>query len=400
MGDLKDKTGTGNRLFDYDVHREILREIGIASHTVNAIALGALLLSPLLPYRVSRFLPIVASAALSTLAGKLYQIHQRHELILSDYVKIADQVRQNGIHKLYEHDVEQAVNQWIHNLSNQEVTLENGWQNALMNDNVNNSANDSANDVANADSSDVPSVGLFDWNCLEDATNFPHLWIIAGTGMGKSTFAEWVCERLGGEVIVVDPHYQPGNYDKADLIVSKGMNLGETAILPGKAKRGQTECNLISQPKDDTSVCEFLVWLWHEMKRRYALFAQGKKDWPQTNVILDEVPAYATIDGVSYLFKELITQARKVGIRCIFLTQGKQVKLIGLEGISDLRENLTKVYLRDFAVLEAQANLNQCKTGSRAEQYWLEVTDWLKRQDRPALVNDKPAIVPDLSKKR
>ncbi|MEM0337979.1 MAG: hypothetical protein QW683_08700 [Candidatus Caldarchaeum sp.] len=309
-------------------------------------------------------------------------MHTRQENILADYAKIADQARQNAANKLYEEDFSQAISRHVDALSGQATAI---------------TGKDGNSNPVSPVAPTAPAIETFDWAKLSDSNEFPHLWIVAGTGMGKSTFAQWVCDRLGGEILVADPHFQPGNFPKADLIVGCGMHLGDTAILPGKAKRGQTECRVIGEPKEDTSVCEFLVWLWHEMKRRYGLFAQGKADYPVTNVILDEVPAYAQIDGVQFLFKELIAQARKVKIRIIFLTQGTQVRLIGLEGMSDLRENLTKILLKDFALKEVRDRLNQCKPGSRGESHWQAVYDYLKSCDRPALVNEIPACVPTIS---
>lgn len=375
-------------LFDYDSHREVLREVGIAAHVVNLVSLACLCLTPTVPTRL-RVFPLLSSALLAGTASRLYGVHSRQDAILSDYAKIADQARQNALLDLYSQDKDQVVSRYLDSLAAQGSGAYTGNSNPLDSNPFN------PNPLVSLDP--VPQVETFDWDKLSDSTEFPHLWVVAGTGAGKSTFAQWVCDRLGGEVIAVDPHYQPGNYPKADLILGKGLNLGDSAVLPGKAKRGQEECRIISEPEEDTSVCEFLVWLWHEQKRRYALFANGINNFPQTNVILDEVPAYAQIDGVSFIFRELIAQARKVKIRVIFLTQGTQVKLIGLDGASDLRENLTKILLKDFAIKEAQEELNKTKAGSRGETHWSAVLDYLKSCDRPVLVDGIPACVPNLS---
>lgn len=190
---------------------------------------------------------------------------------------------------------------------------------------------------------------------------FHHLMILAPTGFGKSTLVGYLLDNLPGETVIVDPHSTPRTW--GDLpVVGMGRNYSE--------------------------VEEFLGVLLKEMNSRYERRMAGDETYSTINVVVDEFPAIAkSIDPKK--FKEtvqtLLCEARKVNMKLILLSQGKSVKTIGLEGQSELLENLTVIRGGGFAESHARSLKNDA------------LLDWVKLQERGATVNDDALLIPDLS---
>lgn len=177
----------------------------------------------------------------------------------------------------------------------------------------------------------APPPAPFDWSNLRNATTYPHLIIEGKTGQGKSTLTEHLCSLLGGKAIAVAPHWEPGDFPSADLIVGIGRDYGgaiqsEPMVDWADILGGQV-----------VSVTGFIKSLHAEMIQRYK---SDRSNCKPVNIILDEFNAYAKKDGVGDLIKELIREARKVKIRLILLCQGTEVKSLGIEGEGSLRQNL------------------------------------------------------------
>jgi len=244
---------------------------------------------------------------------------------------------------------------------------------------------------------------LFDWHRFEThRTEYPHLSIVAGTGAGKSTLAEWLCTLLGGRTIAIAPHWESGDYDGADLIVGAGRRYGSSAepyeVTEDRKGNpiiiGEVE---VDSPDESTTVMQFLNWLTREMDRRYQLDSLGKRvSGEALNIIFDEIPSYSGLPGYKDCMRVLIREARKVNIRLILMLQGKEVVAFGFQGEGQLRENLTQILVGKFALKEAAMNARTAK-GSEVDR-WERIYELLEGCERPALVEDEPAAIPTVSK--
>lgn len=201
---------------------------------------------------------------------------------------------------------------------------------------------------------------LFNWSLFKtDPDRFPHIRIIAKSGMGKTTLAEWLLSILGGERFIITPKKKPSDW-KGYKVYGAGFNFEECAEKMAEVKQ--------------------------EMYRRFDEMDEGK-DHGFINFAADEWRlvikkcAEAKED-----MKEVITVARDAKIRMIGIAQGEQVSIWGLEGESDLEECFTTIRMGQFALDHAKKlKLSQ------------PVLEWLRKQKRPCMVENQPAEVPDLS---
>jgi len=261
----------------------------------------------------------------------------------------------------------------------------------------------------------------FDWGAIErDRTKYAHMLIANKTGGGKSTLAMALAKgfKSGNELaIAVAPHWQTGDFGTADLIVGSGRNYGVSAeeyeekeLKNGDVKvTGEVEVpfrEILGGRR--VTVCQFMRSLMNEMNERYQLvdgvYRSKAENRPYLTVFLDEYPAYATMPGVAECLKQLIRESRKVGIRLFILTQGTEVKTLGIEGEGSIRENLTFIRLGEWAIAHAHQLLNQQKAGSETYNFWLHALNIFNESDkdgkplrRAAMIDDEPCIVPDLT---
>ena len=194
--------------------------------------------------------------------------------------------------------------------------------------------------------------------------NFHHLMILAPTGFGKSTVANYILDQLNGDQIIVDPHATPRTWGQLP-VAGQGRNYDE--------------------------IQTFFELSLEEMNHRYQRRNNGDTSYPKLYILIDEFPAIAKAIGGEE-FREwvqvMLCEARKVNISLILLSQGKSVKTLGLEGQSELLENLTIIRGKGFAKSHARSLKDEV----------LEC--WLSQQERPATIDDDGLIVPDLSKYR
>jgi len=249
----------------------------------------------------------------------------------------------------------------------------------------------------------LPTVKLFDWQDFANRPkDFPHLALLAPTNGGKTTLVEWLCELLPGKTIAILPHWQSPDFATADLVIGKGRNYG-TDARPYQEKEdakgnitteGMSE---VDDPDANTTVCQFLNWLVREGDRRYQLTPEGKfVGGEPINICLDELPAYANKPGVKDALKVALFEYRKVGIRIIFLSQGFQVKTLGIEGESDLRDNLTWIRLGSMAIEYADIKARNSKGGVAAQ--WEQNLRVLEGFERPGLVGESVANIPRIQR--
>jgi hypothetical protein len=121
-----------------------------------------------------------------------------------------------------------------------------------------------------------------------------------------------------------------------------------------------------------------------EMDLRYKSRSDGNENFDFLNIIVDEYAAIAASDECKQVaptwIKSLAREARKVNIRLIILTQGAEVKALGLEGEGSLRECFTYIRLGRFA--------------KQVRGLSPDLQSWLNQQKYPLLVEDMPAVKP------
>lgn len=201
---------------------------------------------------------------------------------------------------------------------------------------------------------------LFRWERFrEEPDTFPHIRIIAKSGMGKTTLARYLMHLFGGKQAVITPKAKPTDWTGLE-VYGKKFNYEE---------------------------CEWaLLQLKELMYANYELIDQGLTP-EMSNIALDEwrlIKQEVAVAGE--LVKEFITVARDGKIRLLALAQGEQVETWGLQGESDLGECFSDIRLGEFAIEYARK--------IKAPQ---SVRDWLQRQKRPCMVGRYPAEVPNLS---
>lgn len=227
-------------------------------------------------------------------------------------------------------------------------------------------------------------VGDADWRRWMDRA--PHLLIAGRTEAGKTTLATaLLIERAlaGDQVLVLDPHYQPGKW--AGVPTIGGGNNFE-------------------------SILGTLPQLIREMTARYAEFERGRptEDFQRLTVLIDEAPAIvdATMETTPSgrprivdprwvkFAKRLGSEARKVRISVILMTQSTLVQDILIN--SQQRENYLRVALGD----RARGLLSEEPSSQRRQQ----LVELLRGQQYPAAMEWKgdfyllnTSAVPDLA---
>ncbi len=241
-------------------------------------------------------------------------------------------------------------------------------------------------------------IALFDFSRLRtEPDKFAHLRIIGGTGVGKTTFVDWLLDVLGGERFVITPKKKSWNWVGLKVY---GLWFDYETI---RAK---------------------LQWIHAEMYRRYPLMEAGQT-FELTNFVVDEWRLINTnvkairernaetkqnieiAPSAKAMMKDIITVAREAMLRLIALAQGENVATWGFEGESDLEECFTDIRLGEFAIDYAKSLRNQCRNDSEDYEYWTAVLDELDWQQSRrtrlcksipcCMVGKHPARIPDLT---
>lgn len=205
---------------------------------------------------------------------------------------------------------------------------------------------------------------LFDWSLLRSKPNlFAHLAVVAPTGGGKTVTGEWLGDLIG-----------TGH---------------EVKVVTTKRKSNQWRgMPVVGTPRDFAAIAEEMADLKTEMTERMEDL-DSVEDLPQLVRVFDELAAMA-VNIDNFDLGTFIREARETGVRIIALCHGEQVKLLGLEGESDTAEGLTWVRLGKFAIKHAR------KLVSKNELTDADL-EWLKSQERPCMVNEELAVIPNLS---
>jgi hypothetical protein len=239
---------------------------------------------------------------------------------------------------------------------------------------------------------------FFDFTRLRtEPDKFAHLRVIGGTGIGKTTFVDWLLDILGGERFVITPKKKARQWIGLQV---EGLWFDYEAI---RSK---------------------LQWIHAQMYRRFPLINEGavfeltnfvvdewrlinlnvkaiKEKDPETKAVVEVAPS------AKAMMKDIITVSREASFRLIGLAQGERVETWGLEGEGDLEECFTDIRLGEFAINYAHSRRGQCRKDSEEYSYWSAVLAELEWQESRrtksgkslpcCLVGKMPARIPDLS---
>jgi hypothetical protein len=123
------------------------------------------------------------------------------------------------------------------------------------------------------------------------------------------------------------------------------------------------------------------------MNNRYEARGKGQKTFEPLIVILDEFPACVANLGKSFTeaIMLLVRESRKVSIRLIVLSQGAEVKALGIEGQGSIRECFAVVALGKFATDKAKSMKDEgIKLAIASAEY-------------PAMLDDLPCQLPKIN---
>lgn len=144
--------------------------------------------------------------------------------------------------------------------------------------------------------------------------------IFGASEAGKTTLLQHIASD-SQNVVIVDPHFEPGKWPDVKII-GAGRNFAE--------------------------VISFLIWLESELDKRSKRMEIGDKDFIPMTIIIDELSTIKMHCGNEAIrpLASMIMESNKFGFRLFVGGHSKLVELLGLKGMSDIREGLFIVHLR------------------------------------------------------
>jgi hypothetical protein len=195
---------------------------------------------------------------------------------------------------------------------------------------------------------------------IESSLKKPHLMILGETGSGKSTICKYLVSQVNAPCLIIDPHASPTDW-RGFTVIGSGRNYGDIA----------TEFERLA----------------NLMQIRYEARDKGISQFDPLIVIIDEFPAIASSlgKGATDTVKLLAREARKVSIRMCLLSQGAEVKTLGLEGEGSIRECFAMLRLGNFALSHGKSLKDKA------------IGEVMETCDRPAMLDQLPCNLPILS---
>ena len=195
---------------------------------------------------------------------------------------------------------------------------------------------------------------------IESSLKKPHLMILGETGSGKSTICKYLVSQVNAPCLIIDPHASPTDW-RGFVVTGSGRNYEAIA----------TEFERLAKL----------------MQIRYETRDQGVTQFDPLIVIIDEFPAIASSlgKGATDTVKLLAREARKVSIRMCLLSQGAEVKTLGLEGEGSIRECFAMLRLGNFALSHGKSLKDKA------------IGEVMETCDRPAMLDQLPCNLPILS---
>ena len=196
---------------------------------------------------------------------------------------------------------------------------------------------------------------------IKTALSKPHMLLLGETNSGKSTLVKFLVSHASAPSLVLDSHAAPDDWQNMTVI---GMG------------------------RDYPAIGEEVDRLVLLMNNRYEARGKGQKQFEPLIVVLDEFPACVANLGKSFTenIMLLVREARKIGIKLIVLSQGSEVKSLGIEGQGRIRECFAMIAIGKFAIEKAKSLKDeQIKTFIDSAQY-------------PAMLDDLPCQLPQINK--
>lgn len=160
---------------------------------------------------------------------------------------------------------------------------------------------------------------------IKSLENSSHILIIGNTGSGKTILAKYLLSILKDQLIIIDIKDRPNKYNSLDTTL-----------------RAYSLDNDLSFSAIET-VCYSII---NELKARQLSMNTGISEFQPLTVFVDE---YLTIIQNVPLAKEMMLKVAVIGrelrVRLLLATQSNRVKSLGLEGIGDIKDSFTMVYL-------------------------------------------------------
>lgn len=231
--------------------------------------------------------------------------------------------------------------------------------------------------IANTEKETEVSVDWFDFSTIgNDRDKFPNVVIMGEPGSGKTSLAEYLGVVLkANKRYAIHPHAKPTDFGGFNKVWGGGRNYGspeDEALSWEEITSGNVRPTI-------AQVLQSILVLMNERYERYYL---GETTFDAVDVYIDELPSIVSNLGkkfIASILPQLLMECRKVGIRLWLLVQGAQVRMLGLEGMSDLREGITFIRLGRLAVKHPK---------DKAQR------EFLQSMRRPCLVDDNPAKLP------
>jgi hypothetical protein len=155
-----------------------------------------------------------------------------------------------------------------------------------------------------------------------------HLLIYGSTGKGKSTYVEYALHHLqkalpNAQYIIINPHHRKGQW---------GLN------------------HCIGGGRDYTEIEQAMGDVLLLMEERYKLYYEDcNATFNDIYIIIDELPAIIanTSKGVvGNTLKQLSSEARKVNLWLVVLSQSRLVKQLGFDRASDMLDNFVFIEVK------------------------------------------------------
>lgn len=195
---------------------------------------------------------------------------------------------------------------------------------------------------------------------LLEAIDGKHVFIIGDTGTGKSSLAQWLAYRLGGQVTVYDPDASPDEWQGLKVIGRKGNFAAIQEAMEADLEELQRRIELRGESGDKA-----LVGL-------------------ESTTIAEEFPLLASeVEIASEWMIKHGNRGRKPKRCIIALSQTDAVKSLGIEGEGQARKNFRYIRLGKFAVDHAK------KLGDTS------IEAWLKAGKYRCMIDDQPCQLPD-----
>ena len=196
---------------------------------------------------------------------------------------------------------------------------------------------------------------------IKAALSKPHMLLLGETNSGKSTLVKFLVSHASAPSLVLDSHAAPDDWQNMNVI---GIGRNYPAI-------GDEVDRLVEL-----------------MNNRYEARGNGQKQFDPLIVVLDEFPACVANLGKSFTenIMLLVRESRKVSIKLIVLSQGSEVKSLGIEGQGSIRECFAMIAIGKFAIEKAKSLKDE------------QIKAFIDSAQYPAMLDDLPCQLPQINK--